>query len=224
MPQMDQQADSPPNVVRTLWHGEVSVYEELSLLSFLQHGHEVELYSYQPVAVPDGVKLCDANEILPEAQIFSYSQGPAKGSFAAFSNLFRLKLLYERGGIYSDADMLCLRPLHSLPDGTVGRDRDKWLNGAFMKFSPGHPVCEELYRMAEELGSGIRLGQTAEMVTEVVTRNQDICNILPSSAFYPIPWHEAWKLVDPDELEYCTSRTPESYCVHYWNTAITFAI
>src|SRR5690606_25820212 len=74
MPQMNQQADSPTNIVRTLWHGEVSVYEELSLLSFLQHGHTVELYSYEPIAVPEGVKLCDAREILPEDQIFMYTQ------------------------------------------------------------------------------------------------------------------------------------------------------
>ena len=91
------------NIVRTLWHGgALSVFEELSLTSFVRCGHEVELYSYDDVSVPHGVRLCDASEIMPLSEVYSYPHGIATGSFAAFSNLFRFKLLHRKGGIWSD--------------------------------------------------------------------------------------------------------------------------
>ena len=91
-------------------------FRELCLRSFLQCGHAVELYTYDEVEAPPGVRLCDANAVLPELEVFAYADGPAKGSFAAFSNLIRFKILAEKGGIWADADMLCLKPLHHLPE------------------------------------------------------------------------------------------------------------
>ena len=47
-----------PNIVRTLWHGSaLSIYEELSLRSFVKCGHEVEVYAYETIDVPQGVRL-----------------------------------------------------------------------------------------------------------------------------------------------------------------------
>ena len=54
----------------------------------------------------------------------------AKGSFAAFSNLFRFKMLAERGGIICQRpDMLCLKPFHELPEAWAGQ---------VCKFTPGY--------------------------------------------------------------------------------------
>ena len=68
------------NIVRTLWHGSpLTVFERLSLVSFLKLGHAVEVYAYGELDVPPGVTLCDAASVLPESDVFSYSDGPAKG-------------------------------------------------------------------------------------------------------------------------------------------------
>jgi len=40
-----------------------------------------------------------------------------EGAFSAQSNLLRYALLYRRGGVYVDFDVLALRPLHDLADG-----------------------------------------------------------------------------------------------------------
>jgi Glycosyltransferase sugar-binding region containing DXD motif/Alpha 1,4-glycosyltransferase conserved region len=199
------------------------VYEELSLLSFVRCGHKVEVYSYSLLDVPSGVQLCDAAAILPQSQVFSYSHGFAKGSFAAFSNLFRYKLLYEKGGIWSDSDMLCLRPLDALPDACIGREDDEFLNGAFMKFPARHLLCKRLCETAEALGKDIRQSQAGpELLTKMVTHNQGefACVTMPVSAFYPVHWREAFKLIRPKELTYCEIQTGTSYCVHWWNTAL----
>ena len=153
---------SAANVVRALWHGSpLSVFEELSLRSFLHFGHAVELYTYEEVEGPPGVRVCDANAILPEADVFAYASGPAKGSFASFSNLFRFKMLAEHGGIWSDADMLCLKPLNELPEawaGQVCKFTPGYLNTAILKFPPGHEVCAEVYRALAAEGANLSAG------------------------------------------------------------------
>ena len=54
--------------IAMLWmRGSLSFLEQLCVQSFLDAGHHVVLYSYEPIGhVPDGVELRDAGEILPE--------------------------------------------------------------------------------------------------------------------------------------------------------------
>ena len=219
---------SATNVVRSLWHGSpLSVFEELSLRSFLHCGHAVELYTYEEVEAPPGVRVCDANTILPESHVFAYASGPAKGSFAAFSNLFRFKMLAEHGGIWSDADMLCLKPLDELPEawaGQVCKFTPGYLNTAILKFPPGHEVCADVYRALAAEGVNLSLGSTGELLTQAVRRRPELCESLPVDHFYPFTWRETWLLVDPDQYETCSARLASSYGVHCWNTAITFGL
>src|SRR5258705_11250485 len=100
----------PP--IQMLWIGSrLSALEQLSIRSFLANGHAVHLYAYGEVAgVPAGTTTRDAREILPEAEVFTYSTGFGKGSPSAFSNYFRYKLLHERGGMWCDIDIVCLQP------------------------------------------------------------------------------------------------------------------
>jgi hypothetical protein len=211
-----------------LWHGSpLSIFEELCMRSFLYNGHAVELYTYEEVETPPGVRMCDANAILPASEVFAYASGPAKGSFAAFSNLFRFKMLAEHGGIWCDADMLCLKPLDELPEAWVGKVckfTPGYLNTAILKFPPGHEVCVEVYRALAAEGANLSLGSTAELLTQAVRRQPERCVSLPVDHFYPLTWRETWLLVDPDQHETCTTRLASSYGVHCWNTAITFGL
>lgn len=214
-----------PNVVRTLWHGSaLSIFEELSLRSFLKCGHEVEVYSYQDLALPQGVRLCDANTVLPASDVFSYNSGLAKGSFAAFSNLFRFKMLYQKGGIWADSDVLCLKSLADLPGACAGRVTDKWLNGAILRFPAGHPFCLDLSEKLADLGTDLYLGQTSELITQVAGVYKDQLHLLPMTAFYPFHSKQTWKLLDPDQLRSCEEASKDSYCVHWWNAVLTLAI
>lgn len=104
------------NDIHTLWIGEhLSAMELLTLKSFLFHGFKVNLWTYADIVnIPAGVQLKNATEILPETSIFSYNKpnkfGHGKGSFSGFSDVFRYKLLYEKGGIWIDMDISCLQP------------------------------------------------------------------------------------------------------------------
>ncbi|RZV99705.1 MAG: hypothetical protein EX266_14740, partial [Rhodobacteraceae bacterium] len=54
--------------IAMLWmRGSLSFLEQLCVQSFLDAGHHVVLYSYEPIdRVPEGVETRDASLILPE--------------------------------------------------------------------------------------------------------------------------------------------------------------
>jgi hypothetical protein len=98
--------------VNSLWIGNrLSTLEVLAITSHLRQGHVFRLWTYDPVAnVPDGVHVHDGNEILPTTDFFTYRVGEGAGSVSAFSNVFRYKLLAERGGWWVDSDVVALKP------------------------------------------------------------------------------------------------------------------
>src|SRR3954467_14258102 len=95
-------------VINELWIGQLSPVEQLCLKSFVAKGHNVHLYTYDAIEnVPQGVTLQDAAQILPPSQIFRNRRGRGKGSLAGFSDLFRYKLLLDKGGWWVDTDVFC---------------------------------------------------------------------------------------------------------------------
>ncbi len=104
-------------IVHGLWIGELTRLELLTVHSFAAHGHKFHLWRYEdtPEQLPSSVLLRDANEILPYERVFRKrdrdpDSGLGQGSYATFSDLFRVRLLNELGGIWVDMDVVCLRP------------------------------------------------------------------------------------------------------------------
>lgn len=95
-------------IIQGLWIGaKLSRFEYNSIKSYLVAGYEYHLYTYDKVEnIPANVIIKDGNEILDKKEIFYY-----EGSIAPFSDLFRYKLLYERGGVWSDCDIICMKQL-----------------------------------------------------------------------------------------------------------------
>ncbi len=86
-------------IIQGLWIGDtLSPMEQMSIASFLRHGHEYRLYTYDPISnIPASTTIKDANQILPKDRIFTLQQGWGKGSYAVFSDMFRYLLLNKRG-------------------------------------------------------------------------------------------------------------------------------
>lgn len=92
--------------IAMLWfHNPMTGVQRLSIRSFLHHGHDVTIFTYGAIEAPDGVKFADAGEIISEDKIFK-----SHDSFAAFSDVFRYRLLAQTDFIWADADTVCLRP------------------------------------------------------------------------------------------------------------------
>ena len=97
--------------IQFFWHGApFGLLEKLTLQSFVNQGYDVNLWAYSKISCDSRVHLCDANQIIPQDELYFYSgKGDCrKGSIGGFSDLFRYTLLYKQGGTYVDMDSVCL--------------------------------------------------------------------------------------------------------------------
>ena len=98
-------------IVNGFWYGsELGELEKLCINSWIKNGYEFHLWLYGDIEVPKGVVVKNADEIIYFNQYFTYDGGVSKGTPVAFSNLFRARLLYKLGGLYTDLDVFCLKP------------------------------------------------------------------------------------------------------------------
>jgi hypothetical protein len=88
-----------------LWVGSpLPKLQQTCLASFIYHGHDLFLYVYdQSIEVPKGIIKKDANEIMPESDIFLI-----ENSYSAFSDLFRYRMIKKNGRAWVDADTICM--------------------------------------------------------------------------------------------------------------------
>lgn len=99
------------------WKGaSLSSHAIISLNSFYDHGHQCILYAHDKISnVPNHVRLEDATQVLDFHESLCLNSGFGKGSPAPFADLFRFTLLKQRGGIWADLDVVCLKPWFNLP-------------------------------------------------------------------------------------------------------------
>merc|ERR1711990_150899 len=93
-------------IVQSLWVGpELSRMEIYSIKSFLRLGYEFHLYTYENVkGIPKGTKIKNGNTIIPAKIIFKL-----KSTYLPFSDIFRYKMLYEKGHYWVDLDMIAIK-------------------------------------------------------------------------------------------------------------------
>lgn len=204
-----------------MWIGsELSVMEQLCICSYLENGHPFHLYTYQPVrGVPAGTIVKDGAEILPPDEIFVYRQGYGKGSPSAFSNMFRYKLLLERGGWWSDLDAVCLRPLDFADPHVAGYERDpngecRFLAAGLLKAPVGSHVLEYCYRACRQADKAqLSWGAIGpQLFTRAVEHLAPELRALEPEAFYPIDYFAVNQLIDGTELP------RNSYSIHLWHS------
>lgn len=231
-----------PQQIVSLWiGGGLGPIEQLSLRSFVAHGHPVALYSYSEVTgVPPGVERRDAAEILPEAMAMRLRY--ANGSFALFANLFRLELQRLDLGLWVDVDVVALRTLDLQGDFIVGRESDRYLNNAVLKLAPDSPVLRDWLAMAgsgrvppwlpfhrapkawvkQAFGGSIHPSELPfgtfgpKSITALAARHGLTEKAQPEPVFYPLHPRQAERLYDPT-LRLDDIVTAETRTIHLWN-------
>lgn len=208
--------------VQSFWYGsELTTVEWLCLSSFVSRGVEFELYTYDDsLEVPSGVTVRDAGEIYDEGEVFTYQKGPGKGSVAAFANMFRYKLLHERGGWWVDMDVLYTG--HSFPEASLflGKENESEVCNAIMRVEAGSPIVRECLETAEELRADVSWGEAGPtLLTDVIRRQGATDHTFPAGYAYPLSCEEAPSVYDPSETEALQSRIDctEAPFLHLWN-------
>lgn len=212
--------------IQMLWvRGPLSTLERLSIVSHLKNGHPVRLFSYEPIPnVPDGTVREDARAIVPEAEIFTNPSVAGRGGLTVFSNFFRYKLLLQRGGIWSDCDSVCLKPLLFPAEHFFGTERMRQLqdgkpaarvNSGVFKTPAGAAVVAR----ALEIAQGVDLVNATWGSTGPAALHQAVIDtglsdaMLAPAVFYPVNWWDIGHLVAP-EIHPVPANT---HAVHFWN-------
>lgn len=227
--------------IQMFWHGApLSRMERLSISSFVHHGHAVELYVYdEPNDVPRGALVRNAEEILPRSALFRHKRSQ---SFALFADWFRYRLLHERGGVWADADVVCLKPFDYMSAEIFAWQDESIINNAVLGLPAGHPLaswlaacCEDPNRIVpyDSLAmrlrkwrrrvlkgnrrDGVRWGENGPHGLTLAARHLGYADrALPSWHFYPVAPDRYLELYESPR-----NGSPvnfyESRAVHLWN-------
>ena len=119
-------------IVQSLWVGpRLSRMEQYSIKSFLNLGYEFHLYTYENVKnVPKGTIIKDANDIMPQKEVFDL-----KSTFLPFSDIWRYKMLYDKGNYWVDLDMIALKKF-DFKDEYVFSSERTMQSGPFASYLP----------------------------------------------------------------------------------------
>lgn len=205
-------------IIQGLWIGpELSVMEQLSVASFLQNGHEYQLYVYEePKNVPAGTVIKDANEILPSSSIFQYQHSP---SYAGFANFFRYKLILERGGWWADTDIVCLKPFDFSEPYVFSSeicDGLEVVTSGIFKAPAGSEVMAYAWGVCQTKDPARLIwGETGPRLMGEAVRECSLGEYKQSAqVFCPLGYFEWEQVLDPDAEPRLDER---SYAIHLWN-------
>ncbi len=226
--------------IQVLWvRGNLSRMEQLSIHSFLAHGHPVHFYSYEPGDnLPAGVVVHDAAKIVPEALAPGTDKTAfSKGSYGAFSDFFRYNLLFTNGGWWADLDVVAIRPWSNFPEVVAASTEEKGhgriANGFVMRFPAGHEVmrrCLEAIPLERLPQMGI--DETGPLLLHKILEVSGVkSHCQPPHVFAPVPWNASWQLLrawrerlSVGELKQRLRRPhlsmrfrPDTAAIHLWN-------
>lgn len=198
--------------VQSLWIGDrLGPLEQLCVASFLEQGHPFDLYVYNDVAgLPNGTQLRDAAELMPQPDLLRIGFGHMQSC----SDLFRYKLLHERGGWWVDMDMLCVRPLPFAHDHVYGWEDNEYVNGAALHAPRGSSLMRTAFIEAHRPELAAHPPYTGpRLLTSLLKKCGGLEQARPVEHFYPVHWRETKELLAP------WRPIPQNcYTVHAWRT------
>lgn len=209
---------SPDRIVRCFWHGPFSPYEALCLSSFAAADIAVELFSDVPVSgLPAGVTCRNAREIL-DRDVALYRHEFDGPSPSLHSNYLRYALLEGLGGWWIDTDLMLVASSLPAADIFIARQSDHELNGAAMRFPPGHAFMKAARERTAAALTDARWGDTGpRLLTALQPGYAPRIAYAPRESTYAIGPDEFQKFLLPQAREEIEERIADSSFVHLWN-------
>lgn len=212
-------------IVQGLWVGnKISKLEYISYSSFLNNGFEYWLYTYEDVAgLPQKVIQKDANEILDKKLI----QFDKNGSIGGFSDLFRWTLMYKKGGVYVDSDVVCLKPFEIEANSVAGQLNNRNETGIvhastqFLQFEKNSDIMKEAMEisMTKDL-KNLKWADIGPLLIEklIFKKHQEV-KILPYYNFNPNHYWNWNFVLSNKKTEYMLElhNREDVFGIHLWN-------
>lgn len=226
--------DKPLPIIQGLWYGSTVLgqMERLSIESFLCHGHQYHLYSYEEMQnLPRGAVQMDARSIHPTFEMVKNRDGKVLG--AAFSDIFRYKLLYEKGNFWADLDVVCIRPFdfadevvlaaemhrpNAKPKYRIDEHANIGINCNVMRFPAGSAEMAFCYDQAVNFDrTQLVFGEIGPELTTLCAQKFGLQRFIkPPEVFNPVHYFNFRDLVNPRRKP---TFTNETYAIHLWSGA-----
>lgn len=213
--------------IATFWDGSLDRLRRLCLSSQIAAGHAVTVYSYEPItALPRGVINVDAATIMPRAFAEKIRPTGADGQWSwftriQFSDFFRMRLLAERKGIWVDADVLLLKPLHFDPTKPYfGWENRTQLGNSVLYLPPGDPIVgafEKLIAQDELIPAWLSMKHRVTLALHKATGKSSRLSDMRVSIYGPPALtrlaraHGSLQYAVPKKTFYAVHAKPESF-------------
>jgi hypothetical protein len=215
----------------SFWHGTLNPFAYACLASFAQAGASLRVFSYDPrLDLPPGVRLEDASAICPDQSLTRRFIADGKPSIATFADMFRYRLIRDKGYCWVDTDILCLSKPAFGGDGVIFcRQADavgtSLVNNAVLRLPPSHPAIAELAAAAEAaVDVDQRWGALGPfLLTPVLMKTGLYDCALDSHVCYPIEPEQFWKLFLPAYRDWAHEAARGATFVHLWSEAIVWS-
>lgn len=227
----------------SLWiGGNLSWLEQLCIKSFLDHGHDFTLYTYEGVTnAPEGTIVADANAVFPATEFITHR---ASGSPAVHADAFRYRMIRQTGLVWVDVDVLCMRPWLIRSQAVFGWEKPgKVVCNAVLGLAAGsatlaalNAFCADEYpippwlaeadrarlQAARDAGAPVHVSDLPwgvwgpAALTHFLRVTGEDAEALPQQAFYPIPFKDRRDMLDPG-VDITPRLGPDCWGVHLWN-------
>ncbi|MEW6769398.1 MAG: hypothetical protein AB1342_15350 [Pseudomonadota bacterium] len=202
-----------PQLVQTFWHGgEIAPFQLLCLRSFVDHGHQVEVFTYEDdLKHPEWLTWSNASDIVPRDRILVQ----AGSQIEIRSDLFKFALLNQRGGWWIDPDVLLAGP--DLPDAEIfhaGTGDFELVSTAALKFPKQHPFVEAALKeiSADNFRADDRAGE--RLLTRIIWRGRLEKDLLAMPPLSRLSWFGIADLFDPEKVSDLERDTKGSQFLH----------
>jgi hypothetical protein len=200
----------------SLWIGNpLSKVEQTALSSIIYHGHSLTLFVYDmDLKVPKGVVKEDANKLIPENQIFK-----VQNSYGPFADIFRYKMIKERGLIWTDTDSICLKSDWNFGDYIFGFEEEGKLSNSILSMPQDSDLINFLIKKATKYDkSDIVWAEIGPiLLTKGVNRFNLFKHVTQPEVFYPIHFWQWKKIWTKENRKEVLAKCSNSYTVQIWN-------
>lgn len=214
-------------VANCFWQGEsLGLHNYICLSSLVQAGFALNVYSYnQVLSVPPGAELIDASLIMPATELGRYTQAGMPANLAAFSDMFRVRLLSDTGGWWFDVDVLCLaeaeifvRLVNTKRKRVAYGYEDETYIASGVLYIEDHDLLNALLREVELMGDSFSWGAIGpKLLTRMLPELGYEQYADPPSTYYPIHFSDYPKMLLPEWKSWCNDKVAGSLALHLWN-------
>jgi hypothetical protein len=203
--------------------GDLPALDRACLASFVRHGYEINVYSFDPVQfLPEGVRFVDANSIVERAAMteFRYKGRP---NLSHFSDYFRYEMFSKTRHTWIDTDMMLLKRI-DLPmyANLFAKENPTSICGAIMRIDKNDQTLPLLLLHTKNLmNKELVWGATGpRLLTRVLGSRKIIGEAYEQKFFFPINHTEFYLPFLPELCEECNARCGDAFTLHLWNNIV----